>query len=229
MISDFRSYYFLCQNWKDELEQVLLLTIKSTSVSAVSNDGLFSVGTFKTFTLGFREDFDVKAPNWMIDKIEDSFMDHQKATKGFYNTHFPNNAPPTPPSFIMNTFWVPEGSVEVASKTKTLNQATSGGIHFQDWAPNQASATISAPSGPVWELSIKWQMKGLHVRFDTKLGKWLMMMKNTFTLISDDLIEEESDNDEVDDTVRNQIYFNLKTFSSHYILLPFRAVSLFYH
>ena len=81
-----------------------------------------------------------------------------------------------------------------------MNNTTSG-IFFQEWAQNQATANNSGPMGAVWELSIRWQMKGLHVRFDTKLGKWLVMMKNTFTLISDDLIEEESDNDEVDDTV----------------------------
>ena len=67
---------------------------------------------------------------------------------------------------------------------------------------------------PVWELSIKWQMKGLHVRFDTKLGKWMIMLKNTLTRISEDLTEEESDNeDEVDDSVSLKFFLTV-------ILLP---------
>ena len=52
-------------------------------------------------------------------------------------------------------------------------------------------------------------MKGLHVRFDTKLGKWLVMLKNTLTRISEDLTEEESDNeDEADSAVSSLLYLS---------------------
>ena len=42
---------------------------------------------------------------------------------------------------------------------------------------------------------IQWRMDGTHVRFDSLLGRWLLILKRTFTKISEDLKSHEERTD----------------------------------
>ena len=154
-------------------EQVLMLTVKHVSVSSLTASAFVSFGSFHDFTLGFRDNFDSLEENWLLDKIEESFIQPQKVKSfGFFSPQ-----PQTQPVYIMNMFWVPEGSIETVSRTN----AAPGGVA----AAVGAGATGGSPV--VWELSVNCRMSGLHVRFDSMLGLWLVMMKQTVSKVSEDL------------------------------------------
>ena len=93
-------------------------------MSSVSDSALFCVGGFSNFTLGFRDKFDSHNSNWLIEKIKESFIQPQKyRSLGDFSP-----SPQATQTFIMNTFWVPEGSVEIVSKTNRVKMTSSKAI-----------------------------------------------------------------------------------------------------